>query len=189
MSSTQASKILRMNPRIFMVWIFMISISMIFVSLISAYIVKKGEPGGFNVDLPSMFYYSTVVVLLSSIFKQLSYFASKKDNFKSLKLYLLLSLVTGFLFLVTQYLGWVQLVGGGVYFVGHPDGSFIYILSGVHAFHLISGLFFILYVYKKSVKLDVHSKNMIFVEMSTTYWHFLAGLWVYLFITLYFYNI
>ena len=43
----------------------MISISMIFVSLISAYIVKKGEPGGFNVDLPSMFYYSTAVVLLS----------------------------------------------------------------------------------------------------------------------------
>ena len=189
MSNSQTSKILRMNPRIFMVWIFMISISMIFVSLISAYIVKKGEPGGFNVDLPSMFYYSTAVVLLSSIFKQLSYFASKKDNFKKLKLYLFMSLVTGIIFLVTQYLGWVQLVGGGVYFVGHPDGSFIYILSGVHAFHLISGLFFILYVYKKSVDLDVHSKNMIFVEMSTTYWHFLAGLWVYLFITLYFYNI
>ena len=91
MSTTQTSKILRMNPRIFMVWIFMISISMIFVSLISAYIVKKGEPGGFNVDLPSMFYYSTAVVLLSSIFKQLSYFASKKDNFKNLKLYLFLS--------------------------------------------------------------------------------------------------
>ena len=93
MSNSTSSKILRMNPRIFMVWIFMISISMIFVSLISAYIVKKGEPGGFNVDLPSMFYYSTAVVLLSSIFKQLSYFASKKDNFKKLKLYLFMSLV------------------------------------------------------------------------------------------------
>ena len=102
---------------------------------------------------------------------------------------LLLSLITGVLFLLTQYLGWVQLVDGGVYFVGHPDGSFIYILSGVHAFHLISGLFFILYVYNKSLRLDVHSKNLIFVEMSTTYWHFLTGLWVYLFITLYFYNI
>ena len=189
MSKTKSSKILRMNPNICMVWIFMISISMIFVSLISAYIVKKGEPGGFNVDLPSMFYYSTGVVILSSIFKQLSYFSSKKDNFKSLKLFLLLSLITGVLFLLTQYLGWVQLVDGGVYFVGHPDGSFIYILSGVHAFHLISGLFFILYVYNKSLRLDVHSKNLIFVEMSTTYWHFLTGLWVYLFITLYFYNI
>tara|TARA_B100000927_G_scaffold138528_1_gene111770 strand:+ start:3517 stop:4086 length:570 start_codon:yes stop_codon:yes gene_type:complete len=189
MSNSESPKILRMNPRIFIVWIFMISISMIFVSLISAYIVKKGEPGGFNVDLPTMFYYSTVVVILSSIFKQLSYFASKKDNFKSQKIYLLLSLITGVLFLVTQYLGWVQLVGGGVYFVGHPDGSFIYVLSGVHAFHLISGLFFIIYVFRKAVNLDIHSKSMIFIEMSTTYWHFLGGLWLYLFITLYFYNI
>lgn len=90
MSTTSTSKILRMNPRIFMVWIFMISISMIFVSLISAYIVKKGEPGGFNVDLPSMFYYSTAVVLLSSVFKQLSYFASKKIILKILNYILFL---------------------------------------------------------------------------------------------------
>ena len=189
MNKKSNRKILRMNPRIFLVWIFMISISMIFVSLISAYIVKKGEPGGFNVDLPSMFYYSTVVVLLSSVFKQVSYFSSRKDNFRTQKITLLLSFLSGSLFLIFQYLGWWQLVSGGVYLVGHPDGSFIYVLSGVHAFHLISGLIFILYVYKKSVKLEVHSKNMIFIEMSTTYWHFLAGLWVYLFVTLYFYNI
>lgn len=189
MTQSSNSKILRMNPKIFIVWIFMISISMVFISLISAYIVKKGEPGGFNVVLPSMFYYSTIVVILSSVFKQLSYFASKKDNIKALKNYLLLSLLSGILFLLFQYLGWIQLVDGGVYFVGHPDGSFIYILSGVHAFHLISGLIFIIYVYNKSIKLDIHSKNMTFVEMSTTYWHFLAGLWIYLFITLYFYNL
>ena len=189
MNNNTKPKILRMNHRIFIVWIFMISISMIFVSLISAYIVKKGEPGGFNVDLPSMFYYSTIAVFLSSVFKQISYFASKKDNFKSQKINLLLSFLSGFLFLIFQYLGWSQLVGGGVYFVGHPDGSFIYVLSGVHAFHLISGLIFILYVYMKAIKLEVHSKNLIYIEMSTTYWHFLTGLWVYLFITLYFYNI
>mgnify|MGYP001373462021 CR=1 FL=1 len=155
----------------------------------SNYIVKKGEPGGFNVDLPSMFYYSTIVVILSSIFKQLSYFSTKKDDFKTQKLYLLGSFVTGALFLLFQYYGWVQLVEGGVFFVGHPDGSFIYILSGVHAFHLISGLIFILYIYSSAIKLNVHSKNLLSIEMSTTYWHFLAGMWVYLFITLYFYNI
>ena len=55
MKENSVPKILRMNPKIFLIWIFMISISMIFVSLISAYIVKKGEPGGFNVDLPSLF--------------------------------------------------------------------------------------------------------------------------------------
>ena len=103
MSEKSSTKILRMNPRIFLVWVFMISITMIFVSLISAYIVKKGEPGGFNVDLPSMFYYSTIVVIISSIFKQLSYFASKRDDFKKQKIYLILSFITGTLFLIFQY--------------------------------------------------------------------------------------
>ena len=69
-------KILRMNPNIFITWIFIISISMIFVSLISAYIVKKGEPGGLIINLPNMFIYSTIVVVLSSLFKQIAYFLS-----------------------------------------------------------------------------------------------------------------
>ena len=189
MNNKTKSRILRMNPNIFLVWVFMISISMIFVSLVSAYIVKKGEPGGFNVELPSMFYYSSFVVVLSSVFKQLAYYSAKKDNFKSLKTYLLLSFMGGLSFLFIQYLGWVNLVDGGVYFVGHPDGSFIYILSGVHAIHLISGLIFIFVVYVFSIKIKIHSKNLNLIEMSTTYWHFLTFLWVYLFITLYFYNI
>ena len=105
MNNKTKSRILRMNPNIFLVWVFMISISMIFVSLVSAYIVKKGEPGGFNVDLPSMFYYSSIVVVLSSVFKQLAYYSAKKDNFKSLKTYLLLSFMGGLSFLFIQYLG------------------------------------------------------------------------------------
>ena len=51
MKENSVPKILRMNPKIFLIWIFMISISMIFVSLISAYIVKKGEPGGLIINL------------------------------------------------------------------------------------------------------------------------------------------
>ena len=60
MSTTPTSKILRMNPRIFMVWIFMISISMIFVSLISAYIVKKVN----LVDLMLIFHQCFIILLL-----------------------------------------------------------------------------------------------------------------------------
>ena len=182
-------KILRMNPNIFITWIFIISISMIFVSLISAYIVKKGEPGGLIINLPNMFIYSTIVVVLSSLFKQIAYFSAKKDDLNKLNYLLLASILSGVLFLILQYFSWGELVNSGVYFVGHPDGSFIYILSGVHAIHLISGLIFIFVVYVFSIKFKIHSKTLNLIEMSTTYWHFLTFLWVYLFITLYFYNI
>ena len=181
-------KILRMNPNIFITWIFIISISMIFVSLISAYIVKKGEPGGLIINLPNMFIYSTIVVVLSSLFKQLAYFSAKKDDLNKLNIYLLSSILLGLSFLVLQYFSWGELVNSGIYLVGHPDGSFIYVITGVHAFHLITGLVFIAIVLFKSLKLDVHSKNLNLIEMSTTYWHFLTGLWLYLYLTLYLYN-
>ncbi len=88
-------KILRMNPNIFITWIFIISISMIFVSLISAYIVKKGEPGGLIINLPNMFIYSTIVVVLSSLFKQIAYFSAKKDDLNKLNYFLLASIFSG----------------------------------------------------------------------------------------------
>ena len=182
------SKILRMHPKIFMIWAFIISISMIFVSLISAYMVKKGEPGGLEINLPTTFIYSSIAVILSSVFKPLSYFSATKNNFKNLKIYLSSSMILGFIFLVAQYFSWKELVASGVYLVGHPDGSFIYVITGVHAFHLITGLVFIGIVLNSSIKLEVHSKNLNLIEMSTTYWHFLSGLWLYLYITLYLYN-
>lgn len=182
------SKILRMHPKIFITWVFIISISMIFVSLISAYIVKKGEPGGLEIILPNMFIYSSIVVFFSSVFKQLAYFSAKKNNFNNLKFYLLASILLGISFLFLQYLSWKELILFGIYLVGHPDGSFIYVITGVHAFHLITGLVFICIVLYSSIKLEVHSKNLNLIEMSTTYWHFLSGLWLYLYVTLILYN-
>ena len=182
------TKILRMNPKIFITWIFIISISMIFVSLISAYIVKKGEPGGLNIDLPTMFIYSSIAVIFSSIFKQLAFFSAKKNNFKYLNFYLLTSILFGIIFLFLQFFSWMELVSSGVFFVGHPDGSFIYVITGFNAFHLITGLIFISIVLNSSLKLEIHSKNLNLIEMSTTYWHFLTGLWLYLYVTLHLYN-
>ena len=101
---------------------------------------------------------------------------------------MLSSILLGLSFLVLQYFSWGELVNSGIYLVGHPDGSFIYVITGVHAFHLITGLVFIAMVLFKSLKLDVHSKNLNLIEMSTTYWHFLTGLWLYLYLTLYLYN-
>ena len=118
-------KILRMNPNIFITWIFIISISMIFVSLISAYIVK-GEPGGLIINLPNMFIYS-VVVVLSSLFKQIAYFSAKKDDLNKLNYFLLASILSGVSFLILQYFSWE--VGNSVYFLLDILMDLLYMLS------------------------------------------------------------
>jgi cytochrome c oxidase subunit 3 len=115
---------------------------------------------------------------------QLAYRAAKKDNFKSLKVYMVITAVFAISFLVGQYLSWGDLVAIDVYFVGNPAGSFLYVLTGMHAFHLITGVIFILIMLFSAFKFNVHSKNMVKMEMCTTYWHFLDGLWLYLYIFL-----
>ncbi|MBO6761855.1 MAG: cytochrome c oxidase subunit 3, partial [Roseivirga sp.] len=88
------------------------------------------------------------------------------------------------LFLFGQLKAWEQMVDANVYFTGNPAGSFLYIFTGIHALHLISGVIYLIYMLISSLRNKVHSENMLNMEMSSTWWHFLGGLWIYLFIFL-----
>lgn len=179
---------LSVHPHKFALWLFIVSIIMIFASLTSAYIVKQGEGSWLDYNLPSMFWVTTPVIILSSVLLQWGYFEARKNQFNRLKILLILTTSLGLVFLVGQWLSWGQLVSMGVYFVGNPAGSFIYVLTGLHAFHLVSGLIFLIIVLISSFKHKVHSGNLVRMEMCTTYWHFLGALWVYLFVFLIFYH-
>jgi cytochrome c oxidase subunit 3 len=175
---------LAMNPKKFILWLFIVSIVMIFAALTSAYIVRQADGNWLEYELPQMFYVSTALIFVSSLTMHWALLSAKKNNFFNLKLGLTLTLILGLLFLYTQVQAWGQLVDMNVYFVGNPSGSFVYVLSGVHGFHIISGVIFLIIVLISSFRDKVHSKKMDAIEMSATYWHFLDGLWIYLFVFL-----
>ncbi len=100
------------------------------------------------------------------------------------KLAISITTILGIAFLVGQVMAWGDLVKESVHFVGNPSGSFVYVLSGLHMLHIIGGLVFLLIVLVATFRFKVHSKNMSQIEMCATYWHFLDGLWVYLFVFL-----
>jgi len=186
-SPNESGVSLAMNPKKFLVWLFIVSIVMIFGSLTSAYIVRQAEGNWKIFDMPAIFLYSTIVLLTSSATIHLGYLAAKKDEFNRVKLFLGLSLVLGLVFLYMQFLGWMDLTNTGVFFsFGNPSESFLYVLTGLHAFHLVSGLIFIIIVLISSLRLLVHSKSLVQYEMCATYWHFLDGLWLYLYLFLMF---
>jgi cytochrome c oxidase subunit 3 len=177
-------KILSMHPLKFALWLFIVTVVMIFAALTSAYIVRQSEGNWLIFELPSIFTINTIILVASSVTMHLAYLAAKRDNFNSLKIFMILTAFLSIAFFVGQYEAWGALVDRDVYFVGNPSGSFLYVISGLHAFHLVSGLIFILIMLFSAFKDKVHSKNMVKMEMCTTYWHFLDGLWVYLFIFL-----
>ncbi|MFC2187909.1 cytochrome c oxidase subunit 3 [Peijinzhouia sedimentorum] len=173
-----------MNPKKFILWLFIVSIVMIFAALTSAYIVRQAEGNWLQFEMPTMLYISSVVILLSSATLHWSYLAAKKDKLANLKIGIIITTILGFIFLATQFEAWKELVAMDVYFVGNPAGSFLYVLTGLHAFHLIFGVIFLIIVLISSFRDKVHSKNLNLMEMGATFWHFLGGLWIYLFLFL-----
>ncbi len=179
-----ADKVLSMHPKKFAVWLFIISITMIFAAMTSAYIVKQAEGNWLIFDMPTAFLYTSIVIILSSVTMQWAYFAASRDNLGQVKWMMALTVVLSLVFLVGQYYSWVELVDSDVFFVGNPAGSFVYVFTGLHAFHLISGIVFLIIVLSSAMKYKVHSRSMVQIEMCATYWHFLGGLWLYLYLFL-----
>jgi len=177
-------KTLSVNPKKFLLWLFMVSIVMIFASLTSAYIVRQAEGNWLQYKLPVEFWATTAILLLSSFSVQWAYRATKRDDISRIKVYLSITLLLGLLFLAGQVYVWSIMVDHDVYFVGNPGGSFLYVLTGVHGFHLISGLIYLIIMLIKTIRYKVHSRNSLQMSLCVTYWHFLDALWIYLFVFL-----
>ena len=177
-----------MNPKKFALWLFMVSVIMIFGALTSAYIVRQAEGNWLDFEMPTMFWITSALILASSVTMHWAYMSAKKDNLEMAKVAMVITVILGLGFLVGQWLGWTELVANGIYLVGRESsgvsGSFMYVISGLHGVHVISGVIFLLVVMINVFKLKIHSKKLSQIEMCTTYWHFLDGLWLYLFVFL-----
>ncbi len=179
---------LSMNPRKFILWLFIVSIIMLFAAMTSAYLVRRAEGNWLEYDIPAVFSYSSIVLVISSLTMHLGYVAAKKDNFNRLKIAITITFALGMLFLYMQFQGWVELVNQNVFFVGNPAGSFMYIFTGLHGFHLISGLIVLLVALVAAFRLKIHAKSLNQIEIAAAYWHFLDILWLYLFFFLVYFH-
>jgi cytochrome c oxidase subunit 3 len=187
-SVAKPAETLSMNPKKFILWLFIVSVVMLFASQTSAYLVRRAEGNWMEFQIPAIFSYSSIVLVISSLSMQWAYFSAKKDNFRNLRIAISFTFALGIAFLWMQFQGWKELVAMNVYFVGNPSGSFFYVFTGLHGFHLISGLIVLLVALVSSFRMKVHSKKLTQLEICATYWHFLDLLWIYLFFFLLTFN-
>ena len=172
----------KINPKLFLLWGAIISSTMIFAGLTSGYIVRQADPGWMYFELPSLFKASTAIILLSSVSLHWSFISAKKNNLVQVKLALGLTLVLGFAFLILQFYSFNALSNMGVFLDTNPSSSFLYVICFMHAIHIIAGLLGLFSTFIASIRYKVHSQNMLSLKLSSTFWHFLGLLWLYLFI-------
>lgn len=175
-----------------MLWFGIVSLIMGFAGWTSAYIVSSSREDWLkDFDLPSSFFLSTSIIILSSFVYHLAIQATKKGKTKLTTTLLLVTLGMGVAFIVLQINGFSELVGQGFYFTGPTSSitmSYIYVIAGVHIVHVVAGLISLLVVLVNQLKGKYTAKELLGLELGVTFWHFLGILWVYLMLFFYFYR-
>lgn len=172
------------HPHKFTLWVALASIVMMFAGLTSAYIVKSNQANWEVVETPVEFYYSTVVILLSSLTIQWALRSFKQREMGRYRLLMAITGVLGIAFIWLQWVGFNWMWDNGVTFQGAGAGQFLYIIAGLHGLHVLGGIIALIVVITRAFVGRTQSYSSVPVEIMSTYWHFVDVLWIYLFIFL-----
>lgn len=171
-----------------MLWVSMISMTMMFAGLTSAYVVSRKRSDWVSFDLPSAFYTSTLLIVLSSITFILAkrFIKNNKRQLTSISLFTTLILGLGFVYF--QFEGFNEMFNEGFVFAGAQStvkSSFIYGITLAHLVHIFAGLIVLVVVLFNHLTNKYSASNYLGLELGAIFWHFVDILWIYLFLFFY----
>lgn len=168
-----------------LVYVGILSIIMLFAGLTSAVIVRRGDGNWLQFELPTMFFWSTMVIIFSSLTLIFAYFKIKNDDTGKFKVALSITFFAALAFVFMQVKAYNQLISQELFFTGKNQNasvSFLYVISFLHLLHLIGGIIALIVVLFRAFKERYNSKNLLGLQVFSIYWHFMGGLWIYLYL-------
>jgi|SRR5215813_1999219 len=173
----------------------LVGIVMVFISFTSAYIVRQGLPtlepntntlvrDWFSIRLPGLLFLNTLVLLISSGSMELARRQALRGvqlNRDSGAFWLGATVLLGLGFLIGQWTVWRRLEADGFYISSNPSSSFVYLLTGAHAVHVLGGVLGLLVACGAVFLRRPAESRVVVVDIAAWYWHFMAVLWVYIF--------
>jgi len=159
-------------------------ILMFFMAFVSAYIVRKGMPNSAWIPLqvPRILWLNTLVLIASSITLGRAHNRFKAQDEEGFRHWWATTTFLGVLFVAGQIIAWRQLAAQGIFLATNPSSSFFYVFTGAHGAHLLGGILALLYVQFRATRKVARGTA---IEVVSMYWHFMDGLWVFLFLLLY----
>jgi cytochrome c oxidase subunit 3 len=159
-------------------------ILMFFMALVSAYIVRKGFPNSDwrPIEFPRVLWLNTLILISSSFTLARSRHLFRANDEEGFRHWWGVTTILGVFFLSGQLIAWRQLVGAGFYLASNPSSSFFYVFTAAHGLHLLGGIVALLSVaFRPTHRLTRSTAT----EVVSMYWHFMDGLWVFLFLLLF----
>ena len=170
----------KIHPHKFTLWVAIGSIIMMFAGLTSAYIIKRNQANWETFVLPSWFWYSTGVMLLSSLTLVMCRKMFEQRERQKYRMLLTATMVLGLVFVFLQYMGFREMWAAGFTLTKNASFSFLYVLVGLHAVHVIAGVIALMVMFIRGFATKSRNYSVVPVELMNTYWHFVDFLWLYL---------
>ncbi len=167
------------DPARFGLLVFVGTVTMLFIGFTSAYILRRSSGDWRPLEAPPVLWWNTAALLLSSATLEWARRRLRAWDLRGAQASVLATGLLGALFVAGQVLGWRQLAARGVFLSSNPHSSFFYILTGIHALHLVGGLAWFGAVLLRFRRMAV-TPGEDGLRLFATYWHFLGGLWLYL---------
>jgi cytochrome c oxidase subunit III len=169
------------------VWVALAAITMMFVAFTSALFVREGSSSTdwHHLAIPRILFLNSLVLVASSLTLELArrhvaaFARGLTDDVARPLRWLYGTLALGLLFVAGQYQAWLGLRAQGLFLASNPNSSFFYVLTGVHVVHVLGGLGGLLYVINRLDR-PVLALRRSTLDSASYYWHFMAGLWIYL---------
>jgi cytochrome c oxidase subunit 3 len=168
-------------------WMFLATVTMLFAAFTSAYLVRQGGDDWQRVDLPGVLWVSTLVLAASSAAVEHARRSAEQRHWAHASAAMAAALALGVAFLAAQAVAWQSLMAAGVYLPATPHSSFFYLMTGVHGVHVAAALLVLswgaLRTWDGTGRRDPHRWRQV-MSRCRTFWHFLLGVWLYLFVVL-----
>jgi len=163
----------------FGLWAFLGTISMLFIGFTSAYLIRRTSADWRPLSPPWILWLNTAALVASSFTLQAARRRLRDWDLRGLPPWVAATGVLGVLFLAGQIMAWRRLAAQGIFLASNPHNSFFYVLTGLHGLHLLGGLVWFAAVLVQ-VRRMAYTPGEDGLRLFATYWHFLAGLWIYL---------
>ncbi|MGH2375757.1 MAG: cytochrome c oxidase subunit 3 [bacterium] len=167
------------------IWLLVGAVAILFGAFSVAYLSRRHAADWSVGPIPLMLWINTAVLLMSSAAMEWTKASARWDSVDEVRTALGATTALGIAFLVGQVIAWRQLVSAGIYMTTNPHSAFFYLFTGTHAVHLVGGVGGLIYaLWKVRQSADAGDAAAV-VGPVATYWHFVDGLWLYLFVILF----
>jgi cytochrome c oxidase subunit III len=164
--------------------VFLAVVGCLFALFASAYFMRMELSDWQPLPVPRLLWLNTGVLVLSSVALHFAVAASRRNEIETTRLALVTGGLTALAFLIGQLVAWRELSASGYFLNANPANSFFYMITGMHALHILGGLVALARTTAGAWGRHTPDRLRLSVELCAMYWHFLLFVWLAVFVLL-----